>query len=401
MSNFPTDQIPLVERMQPHAFSIFGEMSKIATQTQSVNLGQGFPDTDGPMELKHAAIHAIGSGEGNQYPPANGFPALREAIASHQKRFYSIDVDPDTDVVVTTGASEALASSLLALVEQGDEVVFFDPAFDVYRAGIDLAGGTPVGVPFLETPDGRLRPDIERLAGAITPRTRILLMNSPHNPTGVVFTPTEMQGIADIAIEHNLIVISDEAYEHLWFPGHQHVPFATLEGMSERTITVGSGGKSFSFTGWKVGWATGPTNLIAAVRGVRQHLSYVSGGPFQIAMTTGLNLPDSYFIEFRAGLQAQRDQLSTGLADLGLRVLPTEGTYFLCTDISTLGYTDGLEFCHMLPRTFGVAAIPFQVFTEGGTGFTTYVRWAFCKKPAVLTEALNRLSNLSRPHLVQ
>jgi N-succinyldiaminopimelate aminotransferase len=175
--------------MQPHAFSIFGEMSKIATQTQSVNLGQGFPDTDGPMELKHAAIHAIGSGEGNQYPPANGFPALREAIASHQKRFYSIDVDPDTDVVVTTGASEALASSLLALVEQGDEVVFFDPAFDVYRAGIDLAGGTPVGVPFLETPDGRLRPDIERLAGAITPRTRILLMNTPHNPTGVVFTP--------------------------------------------------------------------------------------------------------------------------------------------------------------------------------------------------------------------
>ncbi len=385
-------------RMRPHAFSIFAEMSKVSIQTQSINLGQGFPDTDGPLELKQAAIRAIESGEGNQYPPPNGFPVLRKAIADHQKRFYSIEIDPDTDVVVTTGASEALASSLLALVEHGDEVVFFDPAFDVYRAGIDLAGATPVGVPFLVAPDGRLRPDVERLSAAITSRTRVLLMNTPHNPTGVVFTAEEMRDIADIAIAHNLIVISDEAYEHLWFPRHQHIPFATLEGMPERTITVGSGGKSFSFTGWKVGWATGPTNLIAAVRGVRQHLSYVSGGPFQIAMVTALGLSDTYFTEFRDQLRRQRDQLSAGLTELGLVVLPTEGTYFLSTDISSLGYTDGMEFCRMLPQTFGVAAIPFQVFTEGGIGFKTYVRWAFCKQPAVLAEAVSRLSGLSRHH---
>lgn len=398
MSNFTSAENPLVARMRPHAFSIFSEMSRLATQTQSINLGQGFPDTDGPLELKQAAIHAIEAGEGNQYPPPNGFPSLRKAIADHQKRFYSIEVNPDTDVVVTTGASEAIASSLLALVEPGDEVVFFDPAFDVYRAGIDLTGATPVGVPFAVTSDGLLRPDIDRLAAAITPRTRVLLMNTPHNPTGVVFTPQEMQAIADIAIANNLIVISDEAYEHLWFPGHQHVPFATLEGMPERTITIGSGGKSFSFTGWKVGWATGPTNLISAVRAVRQHLSYVSGGPFQIAMVTALGLPDSYFNEFRDQLRRQRDQLGAGLAELGLRVLPTEGTYFLSTDISSLDHTDGMEFCLELPKTYGVAAIPFQVFTEGGTGFKTYVRWAFCKKPAVLEEAVSRLSGLSRHH---
>ena len=396
MSDFTAAENPLVSRMRPHAQSIFGEMSQLAARTQSINLGQGFPDTDGPPEVAQAAIRAIESGEGNQYPPAHGFPALRQAIVNHQSRFYSINLNPDTDVVVTTGASEAIASSLLALVEPGDEVVFFDPAFDVYRAGIDLAGATPIGVPFRVDPDGQLRPDVDRLASAITPRTRVLLMNSPHNPTGVVFTAAEMQAIANIAIQHNLIVISDEAYEHLWFPGHRHIPFATIDAMADRTITIGSGGKSFSFTGWKVGWATGPTHLIAAVRAVRQHLSYVSGGPFQVAMVTALGLPDHYFSEFRNGLQAQRDQLSIGLADLGLHVLPTEGTYFVGTDISPLGYTDGMEFCRMLPPTFGVAAIPFQVFTEGRTGFSTYVRWAFCKKPEVLSEAINRLSGLGR-----
>lgn len=384
--------------MRPHAISVFGEMSHLAKEADAINLGQGFPDTDGPLEVKLAAIRAIELGEGNQYPPVNGFPALRQAIAHHQHRFYALELDSDTDVVVTTGASEAIASSVLAFAEQGDEVVFFDPAFDVYRAGIDLAGATPVGVPFMVTKDGRLRPDIERLAAAITPRTRILLMNSPHNPTGVVFTPEEMHGIANIAIEHNVIVISDEAYEHLWFPDHPHVPFATLDNMFERTITIGSGGKCFSFTGWKVGWATGPADLIAAVRTVRQHLSYVSGGPFQIAMTTALGLPDSYFTEFRNGLQGQRDQLHAGLVDLGLQVLPSEGTYFLGTDITSLGYSDGTEFCRMLPRAYGVAAIPFQALTGNGADFRNYVRWAFCKKPAVLDEALSRLSGLGPHH---
>lgn len=372
-------------------------MSRLAVETSSINLGQGFPDTDGPEILKVEAIRAIESGDGNQYPPAHGYPTLRSAIAEHQSRFYSLTVDPTTEVVVTTGASEALAASLLSLVHIGDEVLFFDPAFDVYRAGIDLAGATPVGVPFKETEDGLLRPDVEQLAAAVTPRTRVLLMNSPHNPTGVVFTAAELQAIADIAIKNNLIVISDEAYEHLWFDGTPHIPLATLPGMFERTISIGSGGKSFSFTGWKIGWASGPAHLISAVRTVRQHLSYVSGGPFQFAIAKGMALPDEYFEELRIGLQDRRDQLSTGLAGIGLRVLPTEGTYFLTTDISPLGFSNGNEFCRMLPGKYGVAAIPFQVFTETGQGFANYVRWAFCKRPEVLAEAVNRLSGLV-PH---
>ena len=373
-------------------------MSRLATETNSINLGQGFPDTDGPEVLKAEAIRAIEIGEGNQYPPVHGHPVLRSAIANHQKRFYSLTVDPDTDVVVTTGASEALAASFLALVHAGDEVLFFDPAFDVYRAGIDLAGATPVGVPFTVTSQGMLRPDIERLAAAVTPRTRLLLMNSPHNPTGVVFTPLETQAITDIVIKNNLIVISDEAYEHLWFDPTPHIPLATLPGMFERTITIGSGGKSFSFTGWKIGWASGPAHLISAVRAVRQHLSYVSGGPFQFAIATGLNLPDEYFDDLQIGLQTRRDQLSAGLTEIGLRVLPAEGTYFLTTDITPLGFTDGNEFCRMLPGKYGVAAIPFQVFTESGQGFANYVRWAFCKRPEVLAEAVNRLSGLVPRH---
>ena len=364
----------------------------------SINLGQGFPDTDGPEILKARAIQAIELGEGNQYPPVNGYLALRTAIADHQQRFYSLNIDPETEVVVTTGASEAIAASLLSLVHTGDEVLFFDPAFDIYRAGIDLAGATPVAVPFLITSDGKLRPDVEQLAAAITPRTRILLMNSPHNPTGVVFTPEESQAIADIAIKNDLLVISDEAYEHLYFEATPHIPLATLPGMFERTITIGSGGKSFSFTGWKVGWATGPRHLISAVRTVRQHLSYVSGGPFQFAIATGMALPDKYFDDLRIGLQDRRDQLSAGLTGIGLRVLPTEGTYFLTTDITPLGFENGDDFCRMLPKKYGVAAIPFQVFTETGLGFSNYVRWAFCKQPEVLTEAVNRLSGLAPHH---
>lgn len=381
--------------MRPHAESIFGGMSRLATETQSVNLGQGFPDTDGPEELKRVAISAIETGIGNQYPPAHGQPVLRSAIADHQKHFYGIDLNPDTDVVVTTGASEALGATLLALVESGDEVIIFDPAFDVYRAAIDLAGATTVAVPFKESGASGLRPDTQALAAAVTPRTKLLLINSPHNPTGIVFTPEEMKAIAEIAHANDLIVVSDEAYEHLWFDDNEHIPFATLPGMFERTVTIGSGGKSFSFTGWKVGWATGPANLIAAVRAVRQHLSYVSSGPFQFAIAEGLSLPDSYFTEFRLSLQEKRDRLSAGLRGVGLDPYVTQGTYFLTTDISALGYTDGLAFCQMLPREVGVAAIPFQVLTEGGKGFTNYVRWAFCKKPETLDEAISRLSKLS------
>jgi N-succinyldiaminopimelate aminotransferase len=374
--------------MVEHSTSIFAEMSLLAAEVGAVNLGQGFPDTDGPHELAEIAAGAIRDGRGNQYPPAHGLPELREAIAAHQARFYGLDVNAGTGVVVGTGASEVLQSALMALVDDGDEVVMFEPWFDIYGAGISLARGVRVGVP-LAGP--RLRPDLDRLRSAITPRTRVLLLNSPHNPTGIVMTREELEGIAAIAIEHDLVVISDEAYEHLWFDGHPHIPISTLPGMFERTVTVGSGGKSFSFTGWKVGWASGPAHLISAVRVVRQHLSYVSGGPFQFAMAAGLRLPDSYFTDFRADLSDKRDLLSTGLAGLGFGVLESEGTYFLTTDVRPLGYADGLQFCRDMPHRAGVVAIPHQALCDDPAIGAPYVRWAFCKRPSVLQEALERL----------
>jgi N-succinyldiaminopimelate aminotransferase len=375
--------------MAEHSTSIFAEMSTLAAEVGAINLGQGFPDTDGPQELKDEAIAAIRDGRGNQYPPPHGLPALRDAIAAHQERFYRLSVDPGVGVVVGTGASEIIQSTLLALVDEGDEVVVFEPWFDIYAAGISLARGVRVGVP-MSGPD--LRPDLEALRAAITPRTRLILLNSPHNPTGVVLTREELEAVARIAIEHDLLVLSDEAYEHLWFDGHWHVPIATLPGMWERTVTVGSGGKTFSFTGWKVGWASGPADLIGAVRVVRQHLSYVSGGPFQHAMAVGLGLADEYFTSFRADLQSKRDLLSAGLEELGLRVLPAQGTYFVSTDVRPLGYADGLAFCRDLPGRAGVVAIPHQVFCGDASVGMPYVRWAFCKRPAVLEDALERLA---------
>lgn len=380
---------PLVPRMEEHRASIFAEMSGQATKVGAINLGQGFPDTDGPAELMQTAMDAIREGRGNQYPPAHGLPELREAIADHQRRFYGLEVDATSGVVVGTGASEVLQSALMALVDEGDEVVMFEPWFDIYAAGVSLARGVRVGVP-LTGPS--LRPDLDRLRAAISPRTRLLLLNSPHNPTGIVLTREELEGIASIAIEHDLIVISDEAYEHLWFPGHPHIPLATLPGMFERTITIGSGGKSFSFTGWKVGWASGPADLIAAVRVVRQHLSYVSSGPFQYAMAAGLRLPDPYFTDFRADLADKRDLLTSGLAELGFGILPSEGTYFLTTDVRPLGYSDGLEFCRDIPERAGVVAIPHQALCDDPQVGAPYVRWAFCKRPSVLQDALERLA---------
>ncbi|MDD2858172.1 MAG: pyridoxal phosphate-dependent aminotransferase [Candidatus Nanopelagicales bacterium] len=384
----PRRRPPLVARMAPHGTSVFGEMSRLAQELGAINLGQGFPDTDGPSAMKAAAIAAITDGRGNQYPPVNGLPQLRLAIAEHQARRYGIELDPDTDVVVTTGASEAIAAAVLALIEPGDEVVVLEPWFDVYDAVIALARGVRVGVPM--NVDG-LRPDLERMRAAITTRTRVLLLNSPHNPTGVVLTRDELQVIADLAIEHDLIVVSDEAYEHLWFDDSVHIPIATLPGMHERTITVGSGGKTFSFTGWKVGWASGPADLIAAVRTVRQHLSYVSGGPFQWALVEGLHLPEQYFVDFRADLAAKRDLLCTGLESLGFDVLWPQGTYFATTDVRSVGYTSGLQFCRDLPVRAGVVAIPHQVFCSDVSIGEPFVRWAFCKQPAVLESALDRL----------
>lgn len=380
--------------MVEHSTSIFAEMSGLALATESVNLGQGFPDVDGPEEMKEVARACIRDGRGNQYPPPHGLPALRDAIAAHQERFYALDIDGGSGVVVTTGASEALIASFLALIDDGDEVLVFEPMFDVYAAGISLARGVRVAVPL--TGPG-LRPDIERLRSSVTPRTRVILVNSPHNPSGIVFTRAELEAIAAIAIEHDLLVISDEAYEHLWFDNHVHIPIATLPGMFERTVTIGSGGKMFSFTGWKVGWASGPAHLISAVRVVRQHLSYASGGPFQHAMAHGLGMPDQYYTEYRRTMSEQRDVLSAGLASLGFAIVPSEGSYYVTTDVRSIGAPDGLTFCRELPHRVRVVAIPHQVFCDNPDVGAPYVRWAFCKRPSVLEEALDRLGNLPLP----
>ena len=375
--------------MRPHQHSIFGEMSALATRVGAINLGQGFPDTEGPALVRDAAIRAIQSGRGAQYPPAHGLPELRAAITAHQLSWYGLSWDPATEVVVTTGASEAIVAAVLALVEPGDEVLLLEPWFDLYAAAVDLAGGVRVSVPPVP---GTFRPDAVALARATSPRSRMLILNSPHNPTGSVLTEAELASIARVAQEHDLLVLADEAYEHLWFDGHPHIPLATLPGMSDRVVTVGSAGKSLSFTGWKVGWATGPADLIAAVRVVRQHLSYVSGGPFQWAVAEGLDrLPVAHWDRQRRDLHLRRDLLSHGLSQVGLTVVPSEGTYFLLTDVRPLGYVDGVQFCSELPGRAGVVAIPVAPFCDHPEVGRPWVRWAFCKRPQVLSEAVDRL----------
>jgi N-succinyldiaminopimelate aminotransferase len=372
--------------------TIFAEMSALALVTGSINLGQGFPDTDGPEEIAAAAAAAIMEGRGNQYPPGPGIPELRQAVASHQKRFWGLDVDPDTEVLVTAGATEAIAAALIALMEPGDEAIAFEPYYDSYAACVAMAGG--IRVPVTLRPPG-FRPDIDALRAAITPRTRLILLNSPHNPTGAVFSRAELTEIAALACEHDLLVVSDEVYEHLVFEG-EHVPIATLPGMRERTVTISSAAKTFSFTGWKIGWVTATPELVAAVRTVKQFLTYVTGGPFQYAVAQALALPDSYFASISADLRGKRDLLCSGLAEVGFEVFRPCGTYFVTTDIRPLGYTDGMEFCRELPDRAGVVAIPSSVFYDDVAAGQTQVRFAFCKKEEVLREAVARLGRRSR-----
>src|SRR5580693_7247923 len=319
--------------------TIFAEMSALAVETGAVNLGQGFPDTDGPIEIAQAAADAVLSGRGNQYPPGPGIPELRSAISDHQKRFYGLEFDPDTEVQVTAGATEAIAAALLALLEPGDEVIAFEPYYDSYAACIALAGGIRVPVT-LRAPD--FRPDLDTLRAAVTPRTRLILLNSPHNPTGSVFSPAELTAIAELACERDLLVISDEVYEHMVYVG-EHVPIGSLPGMAERTVSISSSGKTFSFTGWKIGWVTASAELVAAVRAVKQFLTFVSSGPFQYAIAEALRMPDAYFAGISVQLRAKRDLLCGGLAEAGFLVYPPEGTYFVTTDIRGLGDATGVE----------------------------------------------------------
>ncbi len=379
----------LVPHLRPYARSVFGEMSALASSVGAVNLGQGYPDTDGPEDIKDIAMSAIADGSGNQYPPAHGLPDLRRAIAEHQERFYGLGYDPDTEVVVGTGASECLGSALIGLVDTDDEVVVLEPYFDIYAPHIAMARGRRVAVPL----SAGFRPDVEAIAAAVTSRTKVLLLNTPHNPSGTVFTRDELEAVAEVARRHDLVVLSDEVYEHLVYDGTPHVPIASLPGMRERTLTVGSGGKSFSFTGWKVGWITGPAPLVLAARVARQHLSYVSGGPFQPAIAAALRLPDSYFTTFAAGLAAQRDQLLAGLRSVGLDPLVPRGTYFVVTDATALGYRAGAEMAADLPVRAGVAVIPVSAFCDHPGPADRFVRWTFCKRPEVLAEAVTRMQS--------
>lgn len=370
--------------------TIFAEMSALALRTGAINLGQGFPDTDGPSPIIEAAARTVREGGHHQYAPGLGIPALREAIAEHQRRWYDLDLDPEREIVVTTGATEAIAAALLGLIDPGDEVIALEPYYDSYVAMIQMAGGTRVPVT-LRAPDFRL--PIDELRAAVTDRTTAILLNTPHNPTGAVLRREELEVIAQLARDHDLVVISDEVYEHLTF-GTPHIPIATLPGMRERTVTISSIGKSFSLTGWKIGWATGPEDLVRSVMGVKQFLSYTSGAPLQPAAALALGQDAAYFDEFRTRLQRQRDQLCAGLTSVGFAVYVPEGTYFATTDVRPLGFEDGVDFCRRLPELAGVVAVPHEVFYDDRETGRPLVRWAFCKRPEVLDEAIERLQRL-------
>jgi N-succinyldiaminopimelate aminotransferase len=397
---------PLVERMRPFGTTVFAEMSALAARTGSVNLGQGFPDTDGPREMLDAAAEALRSGR-NQYPPAMGIPELRAAVAGHQRRFWGLEYDPDGEILITAGATEAIAAAILALCEPGDEVVCFEPFYDSYAAGIALAGAVRRPVTLRpSTLDGHYHVDPDELRAAFSGRTRLVLLNSPHNPTGKVFTPDELGLIAALCQEYDAVALTDEVYEHLVFSdaASPHLPLASLPGMRERTLRISSAGKTFSCTGWKVGWVSGPRRLVSAVVRVKQFLTFVNAAPLQPAVAVALGLPDAYYQGFVADLQAKRDQLADGLAKAGFTVLTPEGTYFITADITPvlagLPVADGLDgigFCLALPERCGVVAIPTQVFYDHVDAGRHLIRFAFCKRPEVLAEAVTRLELLAKP----
>jgi len=383
---------PLVTRMHGFRTTIFAEMSALAMETGAINLGQGFPDTDGPQVMLDAAKAAIDGGR-NQYPPGPGVPELLEAISAHQSRFYGIPVDPAREVLVTAGATEAIASVVLALCEPGDEVVTFEPYYDSYAATIALAGATR-RTSVLRFPDFAV--DEASLRAAFSARTRLVLLNTPHNPTGKVFTREELDLVCSLAREHDAWVVTDEVYEHLTFDGREHIPVVTLPGMADRTITISSSGKTFSATGWKVGWLCGPAEAVAAARTVKQFLTYVASGPFQPAVATALALGDEVYAGLAASLERKRDLLCAGLSAAGLSVSRPAGTYFVIADAAPLGAIDALQFCRELPGLCGVVGVPVSVFHDDVDAARTLVRFAFCKRDAVLADAAERLAALGR-----
>ena len=371
--------------------TIFAEMSALASATGAINLGQGFPDEDGPADVLDAARRAIADGV-NQYPPARGMPVLLEAIAEHQQRFYGLEVDPETEVLVTAGATEALAAIILALVEEGDEVVTLEPFYDAYGGLIALSRGEHRTVQ-LRLPD--FLPDHDDLRRAVTDRTRLILINNPHNPTGAVLPRDTLELIVELAHEHDALIVTDEVYEHLTFET-EHIPVSTIPGAWERTITISSSGKTFSTTGWKIGWAIAPARLISAIVTVKQFLTYVNGAPFQPAIATGLALPDDFYEGVASTLRQKRDVLSAGLAKAGFEVFDSSGTYFVVADAAPLGFDSAVELCRQLPELAGVVAVPISAFCHENLAgeYASLVRFAFCKKFDVLELAAKQLSRL-------
>lgn len=390
----------LASRLQGFGTTIFAQMSALAAETGAVNLGQGFPDSDGPTEIIDAAVEALRGGQ-NQYPPLQGVAELRHAVAEHQARFWNITVDPDTEVLITAGATEALAAAMLALCEPGDDVIVFDPTYDCYGAAIRMAGASIRPVVLRPAEDGVFRFDADELRRAFSPRTRVLLLNTPHNPTGKVFDDEELALIAELCVAHDVLAITDEVYEHLVFDG-THRLLASYPDMAERTITVSSGGKTFSFTGWKIGWACGPKAVIDAIRTAKQFLTFVSGAPLQPAIAVGLRLGDDYFDSFRSSMLAKRDRLCSQLEAAGFDVFTPQGTYFVNVDISTVAARSGapgrsIDFCLDLPRRAGVVAVPSEVFYQDRENGSSLARFCFAKSDATLDEAGDRLVSAFSP----
>ena len=367
--------------------TVFSEMSALAARTGSLNLGQGFPDRDGPAGVVEAAVTALRSGR-NQYAPGPGVPELREAVAAPQRRPYGLDLDPDTEVVVTAGATEAVAAAVLSLLDPGDEMVVLEPYYDSYVACIEMAGGVRRPVT-LRAPDFRL--DADALRAAVTPRAKAVLLNTPHNPTGSVLDADELRVVAEVATERDLVVVTDEVYEHLVFDGHRHVPLCTLPGMWERTLTISSAGKTFSFTGWKVGWATGPADLVRTLTAAKQWLTFTNAAPLQPAVAHALSHEAGFYEALARELQDKRDLLVAGLRGLDLDVYLPQATYFVTTDVRRYGHRDARAFCQALPERAGVVAIPAQAFYDDQEAGRHLVRWAFCKETPVLEEAVRRL----------
>lgn len=388
---------PLTHKLHGFGASIFAEMTALALATESINLGQGFPDYNGPADVLRIAQEQIAQGH-NQYPPGTGLADLRAAISQHQLRFWDLSYDADTEVLVTMGATEALAGALLGLLNEGDEVIVFQPLFDTYAGCIALSGATMAPVTLRSQSSGRFQFDTDELRRAVNTRTRMILLNSPHNPTGTVFTRDELQCIADLAIEHDLLVVSDEVYEHLVFDDARHIPMASFPEMFQRTITISSGGKTFNTTGWKIGWACAPAPLLNAVRMAKQLFTFAGGTPFQPAIAAGLRLPNEYFVELASDLQLKRDVLMTALHDCGLSPVTPQGTYFITADIrDRYPHGDSLEFCRALPSMCGVVAIPSSVLYDphSASEGQHYVRFAFCKQLDTLEEAASRLRSWS------